>query len=206
MDFDYVSLLDNDQIYQAIDSLMARADNDESLDLDGQLDRIYCALADPPHGFIFAGEKLERPLNPADLARRIIAPKLQEVGVKWYGWHGFRSGPATNLYALGIEETVIRDILRHADVKVTRAHYIKSTTATSQPVMQKLGKAFQGRREKCEKSCEKALYAKRHDNRINAACGERSSAGRASVCGTEGRGFKSRRSPQIPLASCICIY
>lgn len=26
--------------------------------------------------------------------------------------------------------------------------------------------------------------------------GERSSAGRASVCGTEGRGFKSRRSPQ----------
>jgi hypothetical protein len=26
--------------------------------------------------------------------------------------------------------------------------------------------------------------------------GERSSAGRASVCGTEGRGFKSHRSPQ----------
>src|SRR5712672_2900379 len=26
--------------------------------------------------------------------------------------------------------------------------------------------------------------------------GERSSAGRASVCGTEGRGFKPRRSPQ----------
>src|SRR5208282_5568788 len=28
--------------------------------------------------------------------------------------------------------------------------------------------------------------------------GERSSAGRASVCGTEGRGFKSHRSPQLP--------
>ena len=28
--------------------------------------------------------------------------------------------------------------------------------------------------------------------------GERSSAGRASVCGTEGRGFKPRRSPQFP--------
>src|SRR5271154_4354180 len=27
--------------------------------------------------------------------------------------------------------------------------------------------------------------------------GERSSAGRASVCGTEGRGFKPRRSPQF---------
>jgi hypothetical protein len=35
-----------------------------------------------------------------------------------------------------------------------------------------------------------------------AACyhrpgGERSSAGRASVCGTEGRGFKSHRSPHL---------
>jgi hypothetical protein len=30
----------------------------------------------------------------------------------------------------------------------------------------------------------------------NFPCGERSSAGRASVCGTEGRGFKPRRSPQ----------
>jgi hypothetical protein len=29
-----------------------------------------------------------------------------------------------------------------------------------------------------------------------AFAGERSSAGRASVCGTEGRGFKPRRSPQ----------
>jgi hypothetical protein len=38
-------------------------------------------------------------------------------------------------------------------------------------------------------------------SRINTACGERSSAGRASVCGTEGRGFKSRRSPQN---SCPC--
>src|SRR5271165_1908191 len=28
--------------------------------------------------------------------------------------------------------------------------------------------------------------------------GERSSAGRASVCGTEGRGFKPRRSPHQP--------
>src|SRR5260370_38967335 len=37
------------------------------------------------------------------------------------------------------------------------------------------------------------------DCRLNCVyfiCGERSSAGRASVCGTEGRGFKSRRSPQ----------
>src|SRR2546427_10698556 len=33
-------------------------------------------------------------------------------------------------------------------------------------------------------------------NCLQSSGGERSSAGRASVCGTEGRGFKSRRSPQ----------
>jgi hypothetical protein len=32
---------------------------------------------------------------------------------------------------------------------------------------------------------------------LHPLCGERSSAGRASVCGTEGRGFKSHRSPQL---------
>ena len=31
---------------------------------------------------------------------------------------------------------------------------------------------------------------------VQSWCGERSSAGRASVCGTEGRGFNPRRSPQ----------
>jgi hypothetical protein len=33
-------------------------------------------------------------------------------------------------------------------------------------------------------------------NSLQPYGGERSSAGRASVCGTEGRGFKSHRSPQ----------
>ncbi len=37
---------------------------------------------------------------------------------------------------------------------------------------------------------------------LHPPCGERSSAGRASVCGTEGRGFKSHRSPQNIVTKC----
>jgi integrase len=58
------------------------------------------------------------------------------------GWHGFRRGLATNLYATGTDETIIRDICRHADVEFTRAHYIKPSTALAQPPMQNLMKVF----------------------------------------------------------------
>jgi integrase len=75
----------------------------------------------PGDGYIFAGPKAGRPLNLANLARRVIVPTLNEAGVKsWTGWHGFRRGLATNLYELGVDEKTIQAILRHADVKTTR--------------------------------------------------------------------------------------
>jgi hypothetical protein len=49
---------------------------------------------------------------------------------------------AANLYATGTDETIIRNICRHADVEVTRAHYIKPSTALVQPPMQNLMKVF----------------------------------------------------------------
>jgi hypothetical protein len=45
-------------------------------------------------------------------------------------------------------------------------------------------------------TCKRRQHKKRVLNCLQSIGGERSSAGRASVCGTEGRGFKSRRSPQ----------
>ena len=108
-------------------------------------------------GFIFAGEKLNRPLNLANLARRIIVPALRAAGVEWSGWHAFRRGLATNLYAIGTKENVIQDILRHADVKVTRSFYIKPTTANSQPAMQKLAKVFQVVRKSARKATQEKV-------------------------------------------------
>jgi len=96
-------------------------------------------------GYIFAGPKSGRPLNLANLARRVIVPKLNEAGVQcWSGWHGFRRGLATNLYELGEDETTIQAILRHADVKTTRRHYIKKNVVTeeSKQAMNRLAQVF----------------------------------------------------------------
>ena len=111
-------------------------------------------------GFIFAGERLGRPLNLANLARRVIAPKLRENGIKWAGWHAFRRGLATNLYAIKTAENIIQDICRHADIKITRAHYIKPSTTTSQPAMRKLVKAFEKIRENARENARKLVSQK----------------------------------------------
>lgn len=99
----------------------------------------------PADGYIFAGPKSGRPLNLANLARRVIVPKLARGGVNcWSGWHGFRRGLATNLYELGEDESTIQAILRHADLKTTRRHYIKKNVVPkeSKKAMNRLEKVF----------------------------------------------------------------
>ena len=96
-------------------------------------------------GYIFAGPKNGRPLNLANLARRVIVPKLKAAGVQcWSGWHGFRRGLATNLFELGEDEATIQAILRHSDVKTTRRHYIQKKKASkeSRQAMNRLAQAF----------------------------------------------------------------
>jgi integrase len=96
-------------------------------------------------GYIFAGPKTGRPLNLANLARRVIVPKLRADGVEcWTGWHGFRRGLATNLFELGEDEATIQAILRHADVKTTRRHYIKKKVVSkeSRQAMNRLAQVF----------------------------------------------------------------
>src|ERR1700681_3215135 len=96
-------------------------------------------------GYILAGPKNGRPLNLANLARRIIVPKLNAAGVQcWAGWHGFRRGLATDLFELGEDEATIQAILRHADVKTTRRHYIKKNVVSkeSKQAMNRLAKVF----------------------------------------------------------------
>lgn len=46
------------------------------------------------------------------------------LGNKWKGWHAFRRGLATNLYALGVQPKTIQAIPRHARVETTTHHYV----------------------------------------------------------------------------------
>jgi integrase len=114
-------------------------------------------------GFIFAGERFGKPLNLSNLARRVIAPKLKEAGIKWVGWHGFRRGLATNLDELGIDHDVIKSVLRHANVKITEDHYIKNRRPRPavQKALAKIGKAFDVAVQNARKTARKHSTGKR---------------------------------------------
>jgi integrase len=91
--------------------------------------------------FIFSGGT-GRPLVLMNVTRRTIIPTLAKKKIAWHGWHGFRRGLASNLNELGVDDSVIRAILRHASVSVTQKHYIKTTSPQAEAAMKKLAKAF----------------------------------------------------------------
>ncbi|HVW77974.1 MAG TPA: tyrosine-type recombinase/integrase [Alloacidobacterium sp.] len=73
-----------------------------------------------------------------DMTNRKILPTLRAAGIQWQGWHAARRGLGSNLYRMGISEIVIQRILRHSNVSVTQAYYIKTDSQDVQGAMQKL--------------------------------------------------------------------
>ncbi|MGB2890284.1 MAG: site-specific integrase, partial [Candidatus Acidiferrales bacterium] len=92
--------------------------------------------------YIFAGEKFGAPLNLANLARRVIKPAIKAKGVEWKGWHAFRRGLASNLYALGVQPKVIQAILRHSDIGTTLAYYVATPDEESRAALRKIENSF----------------------------------------------------------------
>jgi integrase len=60
----------------------------------------------------------------------------------WRGWHAARRGLGSNLYALGVPEKAIQDILRHANVSTTNTYYIKAAPQQVTDAMAKLEQAL----------------------------------------------------------------
>jgi Phage integrase family len=56
----------------------------------------------------------------------------------WHGWHAARRGLGSNLYRLGVSDTVIQRILRHANVSTTATYYIKTAADDVRSAMAKL--------------------------------------------------------------------
>ena len=95
----------------------------------------------PAKDFIFTGEKLGRPLDLHNLARRVVQPALRKANIPWCGFHGFRRGLATNLKTLGVDDLIIKQILRHSDVAITRKSYIKIEGSVRQDAMSSFKRA-----------------------------------------------------------------
>ena len=83
------------------------------------------------------------PIDLINLADRVIKPALGKSGLKWYGWHVYRRGLASNLQELGIEDLVIQRILRHGDVGTTRKSYIKVRNMKVEDAMRQLAQTFE---------------------------------------------------------------
>ena len=77
-------------------------------------------------GWIFRGEKLQRPLDLDNVSRRDIP---QHINGAWFVWHAFRRGLGTSLYEAGVEDKVVQEILRHADVNTTMASSVQIKSA-----------------------------------------------------------------------------
>ena len=95
------------------------------------------SMGNPATGVIFhSGDG--NPMDLDKLAQQVIRPLVRNIGMEWYGWHGFRRGIASNLYALGADDKIVQRILRHAKSHVTKERYIKAFDPAVLASMKKL--------------------------------------------------------------------
>ena len=97
-------------------------------------------LGNPGTGLMFANPE-GKPINLDALTADVIRPALNSQGMQWHGWHAFRRGLATNLHRLRVQDEIIQRILRHSNVAVTQACYIKTADADVVAAMRSLENA-----------------------------------------------------------------
>jgi integrase len=107
------------------------------------LDEYRASMHYPSAGVVFHDGSGRR-MDLDKLAQRVIRPTVEAIGLPWYGWHGFRRGIASNLYALGASEKVVQRILRHAKAHVTKERYIKAFDPAVLEAMQRMEAAVAG--------------------------------------------------------------
>jgi integrase len=118
----------------------------------------------PISGWIFPNG-MGKAVDPNSVLLRVILPALSVCGAcskteeehtsetnhtyerntvlpGWRGWHGFRRGVATNLNRLGVPDKIIQRVLRHSNVAVTQAAYIKPEDKDSKAAMEKFESAL----------------------------------------------------------------
>ncbi len=96
--------------------------------------RLRCG--NPDSGPMFATIN-GKPRSLNNVLARSILPALRRANLQtlWHGWHAARRGLASNLYALGVKEKTIQEILRHANVSTTNTYYIKTASADKSAAM-----------------------------------------------------------------------
>jgi integrase len=105
------------------------------------LERHREAMGNPAAGPIFANGA-GKAFDLDSLYRHQMKERLEQAGIEWEGWHGFRRGLATNLERIGVRESIAAMILRQTNERVTRKHYIKPPSIEARAAMRPLSEAF----------------------------------------------------------------
>jgi integrase len=85
------------------------------------------------------------PMRIGNIRRGAIKPGMKRAKVEWKGFHSFRRGLASTLFALGADDLTAQSVLRHASVQVTREHYLKNKDVRVTSAMAKLADRYANR-------------------------------------------------------------
>jgi integrase len=113
------------------------------------LDAYRRSTGNPELGFVFRSSD-GLPISLDKVARRVIRPALESIHLQWHGWHAFRRGLASNLYAMGAPDKVVQRILRHSRPHVTKERYIKVFDRTVLEAAEKMQKRIEELRQVTE--------------------------------------------------------
>jgi hypothetical protein len=122
------------------------------------LDAYRISVANPELGFVFRSSD-GLPMSLDKVVRRVIRLALEAISLPWHGWHAFRRGLASNLYAMGAPDKVVQRILRQASPHVTKERYIFDRTVLEAA-------------EKMQKRIEKLRQAKESCRQLELSFGD----------------------------------
>lgn len=103
---------------QTLKSKNSKADLPMSAALHARLSEYRLVWKENPGGLLFTSIR-GKPIWADSLRRYQFAPLLIKLGIPVAGFHAFRHGAATNLFAGGASAPTVRSILRHGDLKTT---------------------------------------------------------------------------------------
>ena len=81
----------------------------------------------PSRGWLFPGERKERPMNIPNLVNRVIKPCVKSHKLAWKGLYAGRRGAATMLVDLTKGLVAAQELLRHKSMTTTANFYKKQT-------------------------------------------------------------------------------
>jgi len=106
---------------------------------------------DSPLGVLFANRRL-RPFSDNKLREKNLRPLLRSLGMKSVGFHAIRHGVASELINSGTPIVVVRDQMRHSDVRVTLGIYGHVIGNARRKAVDVLSQVMTGKSNKKEKA------------------------------------------------------